>query len=409
MKKKVLVIAPYIFHKDIPAFQKNTSGLGRIIPDICEEIAKEFDLFLFTNTLTNEMSVDGYTICGHTKKQVLLYAINPLNIFNYVKSFFIKNSFKDRIKHVYYYVNFSIVKRIIKKIKPDIVLLHGIFYLNNLCIDYFIKKNIRFTICLHGQINNEHTINASAYLKSSEELYLKKLNSNNIEFCVIGSGIKNDFISRYSINPQLIHVINNGINFPDNSPVNYNLREKYSLNENTKIVLYVASLNPNKNQNLLIDLIKINKDKDVVAFIIGDGDENYKNSLKRRIADDGLNNKVFMVGKVDKDELINYYKNANYIVLFSFYEGFGLSVAEGYRYGLPALTFSDLGATEDLYDRYCMVKIESRDFSSVKNCFDSLLENKWDKDKIIQFSSNFTKESMGKKYRIYLNYLLKNK
>lgn len=399
---KVLIVAPYIFHEDIPEFRKNRSGLGRIISQICKEVAKENETYLITNTIVREQNIDGYKICSHTRKDIFK-SVNPLNFLSYFKSFLIKNKFKDRLRYVYYYVTFNYIKKSIKIIKPDLVILQGIFYINNLCIDYFLKNKIPFTICIHGQINNSNTINANKYLKNSEGVYLKRLNDNNIKFCVIGSGIKNDICKRYDLSPGNIAVINNGVAFNKTAIEQIDLRKKYGLNGSTKIILYVSSLNPNKNQLLLLEIMKRRKNKDLVAFIIGDGDVAYKQMINQKITEYGLCGKVIMVGNLDRNDLIHFYMNADFNVLLSFYEGFGLSIAEGYCFGIPALTFADLGATDDLFNEKCMIKIEQRELNRCLDAFDIFISKQWNKQYIIAFSKRFSVENMGIKYREFIS------
>ncbi|MBI5005272.1 MAG: glycosyltransferase family 4 protein [Candidatus Lloydbacteria bacterium] len=107
-----------------------------------------------------------------------------------------------------------------------------------------------------------------------------------------------------------------------------------------KIVLVVSRLEPEKNVVQAIEVFaKIIKTYPKAGLlVVGDGSE--RKNLKSQISNLKLEDSVIFVGS--QKEVASYYAAADVYLHASFYEGYGLSLVEAYRAGLPVVT-TDVG------------------------------------------------------------------
>lgn len=101
-------------------------------------------------------------------------------------------------------------------------------------------------------------------------------------------------------------------------------------------IVTVARLEPQKNQELLIDAFNIvsNKHKDVVLKIFGEG--SLKKKLQNRIDELGLKDKVYLMGT--KSDVLNWIKESYCFVLTSDFEGLPNSLIEAMCMGIPCIS-----------------------------------------------------------------------
>ncbi|MBU3009827.1 glycosyltransferase [Polaribacter vadi] len=103
---------------------------------------------------------------------------------------------------------------------------------------------------------------------------------------------------------------------------------------NKNVILYQGVLNVGRGLELMIDAVPFLNN--TILVIIGDGD--IATSLKTKITEKGLQNKVYFLGKLNPEELHKLTPNAN--IGISFEEDLGLN----YRYALPNKIFDYIQA-----------------------------------------------------------------
>ncbi|NMO79580.1 glycosyltransferase family 4 protein [Niallia alba] len=107
--------------------------------------------------------------------------------------------------------------------------------------------------------------------------------------------------------------------------------------------LAVSSANPNKNFQVIIDMLSI-IDKPIEKFVIVGG------KSSKVFKDDGANQSQYVtkLGYVSDEELITLYKNAKVFLFPSKYEGFGLPPLEAMSLGTPVIAANSASIPEIL-------------------------------------------------------------
>lgn len=193
-------------------------------------------------------------------------------------------------------------------------------------------------------------------------------------------------------------VITNGSIFLNN-PLNLDndIRKKYNMDYSDYIFLFIGNVSERKNQKQVVDAIELMRESErkIKVMFIGDGQfldlQNYinKKNLKKYCK---------VIGPVKRNEIGKFYAIGNATILTSYSEGFGLSIIEGFSFGLPNLTFKDLGAVKDLYHPDAMLLVNKRSTEELKKAMLNMTKIYWNKEKILNYSKKFSIDKMSENY-----------
>lgn len=143
-----------------------------------------------------------------------------------------------------------------------------------------------------------------------------------------------------------------------------------------KPILFVSvgSLTDNKNMDNLIRAFRIavGKYPEILLRIYGDGPR--KRDLKNRILDQGLEKHVFLEGVVNRDKLAKAYMEADYFVLVSHAETFGVSYIEAMAAGLPVIAGMS-GGPEDFITKENGLMINEKDVNQIADALCFMIEH----------------------------------
>lgn len=105
-------------------------------------------------------------------------------------------------------------------------------------------------------------------------------------------------------------------------------------------LLCVGSVIPRKGQRVLVDALTELSDLDWQCTVAGslDRDREYADEVVQRARRVGLADRIAFTGELDHDELVRLYRSSSIFVLPSFYEGYGMALAEALAFGLPVVS-----------------------------------------------------------------------
>jgi glycosyltransferase involved in cell wall biosynthesis len=109
-------------------------------------------------------------------------------------------------------------------------------------------------------------------------------------------------------------------------------------------LLITGNIIPRKGHHLLLKILAGLKDLSWELRVVGRAPERrYRRRLAEQVRSEGLGKRVVFTGALDPQALAREYSEADIFVFPSSYEGFGISLAEAVRAGLPCVAF-DSGA-----------------------------------------------------------------
>ena len=187
---------------------------------------------------------------------------------------------------------------------------------------------------------------------------IERMAVQKADVVVTVSEYSKNMISRlYNVSPDKIKVIYNAID--------QNEYSKHRLNANSKLVLYVGRLSPQKGVDHLIRAFKLvsENDKDAILGIAGEGPELGK--LIDLTIDLDLQSRVVFFGRVSEEELHLLYSIASVFVMPSVSEPFGITALEAIASRVPTIISIESGVSEvvnntfkvNFWDSYQMADI----------------------------------------------------
>ncbi len=187
------------------------------------------------------------------------------------------------------------------------------------------------------KINNKSaTIVVSMMLKKLYLIWERYIIRNSSKLVAISNTIKNELLE-LGAKPKQIEVMPNAVNLENYYRVRpkiiEQLRAKYALNPNTKIIFTIGRLLPRKGFQDLIRAVGLFKDENIRLLIAGEGE--YKRVLEGLTKNLKTTSRILFLGKVAKEKVKNFYSLADVTIIPSIYEPFGLVVLEAMACGSP--------------------------------------------------------------------------
>ena len=162
--------------------------------------------------------------------------------------------------------------------------------------------------------------------------------------------VKNEIISTYSIEPNKVHVIYNGIEV---KKVNYDksfekISSEFDIDKDNQILLFVGSGFKRKGALEFLHIIEKLKLQNIKAFIVGkDKDINYYQEIAKEL---NVNNKVIFTGP--REDVDDFYTVSDLFILPTHYEPFSNVVLEAMNFKNVVFTTRQNGASEILHPDY---------------------------------------------------------
>ncbi len=400
---KVLFLASYITILDYKEFRKNITGYGYMVRDIADYVSKtdvEVDV-ITSSAITKGKKFNAITLLKRTWADILLH-VKPYyfkKMMLYIKTY---HPSRIRIVRMLYY-NFAAgyVEHILRCGNYDIVHIHGIGLGTKPYIDCCERLGIKYIVTLHGLNSFSDSVQMESGEKQFEKDFLQYAYKRIIPLTVISTGVLNDVKKYLRVQGDInhFHIVTNGTDIIEKPCSTLDIRQKHAISQDKKIMLCVGNLCERKNQIQVVRayvlLPEEIKSRLCILFL---GKDVINGKIEREICRLGSENNLILCGNVSRDVIGSYYKQADYTVLASISEGFGLSIIEGFVYGLSNLTFADLDAIGDLFDERAMLALTERSDGALADGIARMLSKDWDRKYIKEYSNSFSLKRMAEEY-----------
>ena len=220
---------------------------------------------------------------------------------------------------------------LLKKNSKNIIHIHGLWsLLTHLSILLAKKNNIPIIIQPHGMLMPLALKHKSLKKLIAMCLY-QKSDINNANLLIATSSIEYESFRNLGFkNP--IAIIPNGI-----EQINFNTSKK-NKNSADKNFLFLSRIHPIKG---LLNLIKAWSILNVDGWklkIVGPNEDNYLDVIVNEISRCGVNQSVEIFPEVHGVEKEIFLRNADFFILPSISENFGIVILEALSYGIPVIT-----------------------------------------------------------------------
>lgn len=163
----------------------------------------------------------------------------------------------------------------------------------------------------------------------------------NVRFITVSDSTKQSLID-IGLKPEKINVIYNGIR--------NNIVTKLPIKERTPTFIFVSRVVKMKGvEDVIKAFFHILKEvKDGQLWIVGDGDKNYLEHLKKTMYIYTISTKVKFFGKVNNDKKLELMRKAHLLLHASIKEGWGLVVVEAASQATPSIVYDVSGLKDSV-------------------------------------------------------------
>lgn len=388
---KVLVVSSSVYTNSIP--NSSITGLAVMVRDIYDEVSKYCEVYLWPSQTilpAEDPSESFHILNGGVKRWSRgIHYTDILKAF--IHSSFRVGRFKSILrKNAILRIQVDIFKNLLHEVNPDIVNFHDFDDLNTQLMLYCHHKGIKSVVTNHLYIGHAAGCSNYDYSRRNENILLSQ---HQLNVSVISTGMKSRMMQDY---PQLkdgnIYITKDGTSFKASGT------KKAAQGDSRKILLFVANVMERKNQLQLVRALslfdKLERSKFVVYFLGSDSQGQLVKAIRHYHCEDVAEYK----GKVRSEEMADFYANAFATITTTWCEGFGLTMIEGYAYGIPAILPDDIDSFEDIYEKNTAVAIHGRNDHDIVSAIKQCLSTEWDSDAIRHKSCLFTMDKVALEY-----------
>ncbi len=187
-----------------------------------------------------------------------------------------------------------------------------------------------------------------------------------------------------------IHVLPTGIDVENfRKPLTFSVKQKHSIPQNHKIILFAGRIAKEKNVDFLLEAFTLLRAslRNVTLIMAGNGPEMQEILHKARRL--GLEKNVILTGYVNRDVLVEYYRQADVFAFASVTETQGLVVLEALAAGLPVVAVAKEGVKDVLRNEVGCLLLEEVEVASFVKALEKMLKDE-------EFSKEMSKK--GVKY-----------
>ena len=268
------------------------------------------------------------------------------------------------------------------------------------------KKNLIVT--LHGlnSFGNDSPQGAESARKY-ERYFLRMAFENKLRVTFVSTGCLRA-VQKFlgTLETPTFGVTLNGCDISDRIEKEIDIRKRFNLPVDSKIIVYVGNICWRKNQVMAIDAfgyLPIELQQNTYILFLGNVQNGYKEIWRDIINASSFKEHFIECGFISQKEIGNFYNQANCTMLISISEGFGLSIIEGMAYGIPSIIDSKMDIVEDVDDENCIIKVDNKDTKSIADGMALALSQDWNAFYIKNYAKRFSMEKMAEKYNSYLN------
>ncbi len=315
------------------------------------------------------------------------------------------NKFMIKRTHVWFSVKLFFVNpsMYFQMLKDDIDIIHSIgvrSFQSYIAALISKKRNIPLVISDQGGLTTHPEIVNGGFLGR----LLYKLQKPMIRF-IVNQATKISVANEYeeeifsNLAPRSkIHIIRNGINLNDFGNNVVDFKAKYSISES--FILFVGRFHSVKGVDVLIQAFNSIKDnpqvKNIKLVIMG-VDFGFQSKMLEMIEHFGLTDKIVVIKKPPREDVIAAYADCEFLVLPSRWELSPLTPLEGFAFKKPVISTRCHGIPFTVKDGENGMLVELEDSQQLASAIIELLDDKIKRERYGEAGFNLVKNSCNSK------------
>ena len=229
-----------------------------------------------------------------------------------------------RLPHIFEYNDFVLcsgLRKLLEKIKPDVVFAHesrqgltamGGYYKNKFGYKLVVDQHDFYHEILNHPLWKKvlRFMDYNFFRKFVVDYSLRKAD----QIVAVTNETKEFLIKIHKINPKNISVIPLGVDtsfFRFDSKARLSIRKKLEIKESDVALVFSGTIVRRKGIELLLESLSEIEDKNVKLIIVGSGEYNYMQELKELVKNLYIEDKCIFIGFVKKDYVKNYFSAAD--------------------------------------------------------------------------------------------------
>ena len=240
----------------------------------------------------------------------------------------------------------------VKDLNLNLYHLHSPFSLGLLGL-FLAKKNKVPVIMTYHTLWKEYGPRYVPLPKKAMEAFainMSKRFCNQLDLVIAPSKAMKEEVQSYHLKTD-IEIIPTGFSIEQwNNNLDLDLRSKYQIPKDQKILMFVGRIGSEKNISLLIEAYSkiISKNPKSHLIIIGEGPD--QKNCTSRVEELQMNSHVTFTGKLSREEVLTALKQADIFAFPSVTETQGLVVLEALASGIPTVAINKMGSIDYLED-----------------------------------------------------------
>lgn len=158
-------------------------------------------------------------------------------------------------------------------------------------------------------------------------------------------------VAKLGVSSEVIDAVPNGVNLNefDSNDIQTDVRRVSDIGDKP-LAVSVGSIVPRKGVHTLVDVARLFRNFEIPGHIVhvgGVGHEGYAETVRERINDQGVENRITLTNRVDRGDLLSWLKAADVVVSASFSEGCPISLLEAAA-SQNTVVATDVGGARDI-------------------------------------------------------------
>ena len=247
------------------------------------------------------------------------------------------------------------------------------------------QKKIPLVISDQGGLTTHPDLKKSSLIKK----FLIKLQDPLIKFIIkqatkviVANEYEKNIFKNFCDNSK-ISIVKNGIDLNELYSSNTNFSQKYSIN--IKFILFLGRFHEVKGVDTLLDSIKLIKNNillNEIKFIIMGVDFGYQSKIEKMIKDYDLFEKISLIEKPPRQDVISAYDQCEFLVLPSKWELSPLTPLEGFAFKKTLVSTTAHGIPFTIKHNENCILVEPQNPKELSTAILDLLENEEKREKL---------------------------